>query len=447
MAISKNYRDIMIVDELGRIVYFTIDNLNFFELKPEELLGSKITMLYENLTDESSHMMYAIKTGNSTVDYCEELQTQTGKIVRQIASVYPLFNGDRTVGSIEFASYDEQFDTLKPGDHHASDSDMQDTQFTLDDMIGEHKSMLLLKSKIKKIAPIESPVLICGKTGTGKEMVAQSIHNCSNRKNGPFISLNCSALPENLLESLLFGTAKGSFTGAEDRKGIFEISNGGTLFLDEINSLPFGLQAKVLTAIEEKSIRRIGGSETIHLEVRIMAACNMNADLLLQEKQLRDDLYFRLSVIQLNLPDLKDRGNDIAILANHFVAMYNKKFHRSIARLSTEVIALLMKHAWPGNVRELKNTIEGLFISVLEEKIQVKDLPEFVNSEHPIDLKAVEIIGLSAFMQNEEKRILSDAYKSAGWNYNKAAGALNISVQLMKYKIEKFDLMQNRNDA
>ena len=256
------------------------------------------------------------------------------------------------------------------------------TIFTIDDIITVNPKMLEIKDKISRVAKTDSSVLIYGKTGTGKEVVAQAIHNMSKRYNAPFVALNCGAIPATLLESILFGTVKGSFTGSNDTQGFFEQANGGTLFLDEINSLDVSMQGKLLKAIEDKTIRRIGGNKNIELDLRIISATNESPEVLMSEKRLRKDLFYRLGVVEMNIPALSERKEDIPGLTDYFIDLYNNKMDIYINRVQPQVLDCFYKYDWPGNIRELKNAIETTYNNVTSSEIQVKDLPARISSYH-----------------------------------------------------------------
>jgi len=441
----EEYKDIVIVDKNGKILYCNIENLGFFNLKPEALIGTKVTMLYENLTDETSTLMRAVRYNEAIINYVQELETSDGRRPQQISNTYPISDGNHVVGAIEFANYEyegyaSQKTKKNPG---VQNNKSNGTRYTLDDIITNHVLMKQIKNKVLKISGMDSPVLICGKTGTGKEMVAQSIHNTSNRREAAFVSLNCGALPESLLEGLLFGTTKGSFTDAEDKMGIFEASQGGTLFLDEINSLPLTLQAKILKAIEDKFIRRVGGYEEISLNVRIIAACNVNSEDLLKNNHLRPDLYFRLSVILLDLPVLKERSGDTLLLGNHFIEENNKTYHRNVKQLSKELEEILFNYDWPGNVRELKNTIEGAFHKTNNDEILPEHFPlRFLHRKNTGELGLGES-NLKELLEKKEKRILENCMLKNNYDGKTVSHELKISRQLLKYKLDKFHITYN----
>ena len=234
--------------------------------------------------------------------------------------------------------------------------------FRLDDIITQNPEMLTLKDTVQRVAANTSPVLIWGETGTGKELFAQSLHSHSSRARGPFVAQNCAAIPTTLLESTLFGTTRGSYTGAENRKGLLKQADGGTLFLDEVNSMDLSLQAKILKAIEEKRFRPVGGEQDVHSDVRIVSAMNVDPITAVREGLLRRDLFYRLGVVQLALPPLRKRPEDIPLLTDFYVEQYNRNMGRAISGVSELVRNALLAYDWPGNVRELQHTMERVVI-------------------------------------------------------------------------------------
>jgi len=241
-----------------------------------------------------------------------------------------------------------------------------------DFIISEDPVMLQNLEKIEQIAESEAPVLILGETGTGKELIARAVHDISNRSTSPFICVNCAAIPEPLFESELFGHEKGAFTGAiATKKGKFELAHRGTLFLDEIGEIPLSMQVKLLRAIQEKSIERVGGTQSIKLDIRIVAATNVNLENMVNNKSFRSDLFYRLNVFPIHLPPLRKRRNDIPILVNFFLNKYNKKYHKQIEMISNKALNLLKSYDWPGNIRELENTIERAVITAKDDQLNV----------------------------------------------------------------------------
>lgn len=264
-------------------------------------------------------------------------------------------------------------------------------------IIGESQEIKLLLEKIKKIANTPTNVLLLGETGTGKELFARAIHEASYRKKKPFVAINCASLPENLLESELFGFVKGAFTGATiDKKGLLEIADGGTVFLDEIGDLPLSLQAKLLRVLEDREIRPLGSVTSKKVDLRFISATNKDLMEEIRVGKFREDLYFRLNVITLRIPPLRERGKDIEILAHHFMRKFSLKIGKNIKKIDPLALQLLYRHSWPGNIRELQNVIEQAVVFSEEETILPEDLPEYLRTpeklfEKPKDLPLLSI--------------------------------------------------------
>ena len=275
MKINSDFKDITIVNKAGNIEYIKVCNSDFFGFLPDESIGKNFYQIYTNVHQETSTFMRAIYNGEVFHNHSQILETLDGRIIRQYEDVYTIKRYDETVAAMELANYDEHADIIKSVDEKQRKE--KDETFSLESLVGSSQEMMKLKRKISKIADADSSVLIMGQTGTGKELAARVIHACSNRRNSPFIYVNCSALPENLLEGLLFGIEKGSFTDAEKKDGLFKLADNGTIFLDEMDSMPLSIQAKLLKAIEEKSIRPLGSNQVIYVNVRIIAASGSDA--------------------------------------------------------------------------------------------------------------------------------------------------------------------------
>lgn len=440
------YKNVVIVDEKGKIKYFSENNLSMYDLCFDNIMGTEVTSLYKNLDKNNSSMMAALKTGNSYVNLEQDLKTKKNRVVSQVGSTYPLIEEGKVVGSIEYgvivSSIPKKWGSISENQNQHQHRE-NGTYFTLDDIITRNTKMLELKEKIKKSSRMDSSVLIYGKTGTGKELVAQSIHNCSNRKDKPFISQNCGAIPENLFEGLLFGTVKGSFTGAEDKMGIFEQANGGTIFLDEINSLSQFAQVKLLSAIEQKRIRRIGGDKDIPLDIRVIAALNEEPHKLIEEERLRSDLYYRLSVVQIDIPDLSLRRDDIELISNYYIEKYNQMLGTKVKPISSDLLEIFKNYRWEGNVRELKNIIEGAFNNILSDRITIEDIPSRIIENkiqsHSSVLEDTER-SLKSYLENQEKNIIIEVYKKNNYNLKESAKSLRLSSQLLRYKLDKYGI-------
>jgi transcriptional regulator with PAS, ATPase and Fis domain len=313
------------------------------------------------------------------------------------------------------------------------------TSFTTLDMIGYSSVIKKFISNIKKVAGSDFPVLIEGETGSGKELASRGIHECSSRKDSPFVIVNCGAISPELIESELFGHEKGAFTGATtQRRGAFEIAHGGTIFLDEIGELPYRLQPKLLRALEQKDIKRVGGNDSILVDVRILAATNRNLARELSEKRFRDDLYFRISTITLTVPPLRDRREDILPIAMHFLSDAAFRANRPVPELSGPAVELLSSYDWPGNVRELRNAIQRAVVMSDSLSLLPRDF-SFLRSAHsdtsPEDIDQ----SLSRWEQSEKTNILSELSRQKG-NKTRTARELGIAKSTLFEKLKKYGI-------
>ncbi|MCB0414681.1 MAG: sigma-54-dependent Fis family transcriptional regulator [Bdellovibrionales bacterium] len=321
-------------------------------------------------------------------------------------------------------------------------------EYSFQNFIGNSDPMHRIFDLIKRVAQAPTNILITGESGTGKEMVAKAIHYNGPLKDRPFVTVNCGAIPENLMESEMFGHKKGSFTGAVvDKTGLFEVASGGILFLDEVGELPVNIQVKLLRAIQEKVIRRVGGTDDIHIDVRIMAATNRNLEEMITQGTFREDLFYRLNVIKIETPSLRERKDDIPVLANHFLQKYNDRLGKKIGKISDEAMEILKKYSYPGNVRELENIIERTVALEGGASILPESLPPFVEtpsgrkmaSSHEIEVTE-DGIDLDKVMGQIEKELLIKAIHTANGIKKRAAKLLNISFRSMRYRVEKYNL-------
>lgn len=372
-----NYFDEAIIfDDNAIAVYYYNNRTDINPIGEEEIVGKHLMEIFPELQNENSTVMKALISGISTYNMQQKVKLYTGQYVTRMTTTIPISEEGKITGAVE-VSRNMKFD-YRRNIYITPDTGRRSRQlFSVDDIISCCSEMKCVKDKIKKVSETDSPVMIYGRTGTGKEMVAESIHTGGKRKNQAFISQNCAAIPETLLESILFGTVRGSFTGAEDRPGLFESADGGTLFLDEINNMPLSLQSKILKAIEEQKITRVGDYEPHSINVRIIAATNEEPIELVKSMKLREDLYYRLRVVQINLPTLNERKGDISLLTEYFIKKYNKIMHKNILGLDEDTTQMFSARDWKGNIRELENTIECAFNFSDEPYIHLSDIPWF----------------------------------------------------------------------
>ncbi len=316
-------------------------------------------------------------------------------------------------------------------------------RYKLENIVGKNPRMFEVYKRIGRVVGNKATVLIRGETGTGKELVARAIHFNGILKDGPFIPVDCASLPKDLLESELFGHEKGAFTGAIARKlGKFELASGGTLFLDEIGNLNITTQAKLLRVLQEKKIERVGGTELIKIEVRIVAATHQNLEKAVGEGSFREDLYYRLNVVLISLPPLRERKDDVPLLVEHFLHRYRSESGGRLKYVPPPTMDLLMRYNWPGNVRELENVIERALVMGKGDTIFAQDLPSEIQKIS--DLSCLTLpsgrLSLKERVGELEKELITDVLKETGWVQTKAAKLLGISRRIMRYKMEKYGI-------
>jgi DNA-binding NtrC family response regulator len=312
-------------------------------------------------------------------------------------------------------------------------------KYSFKNMVGKSKKMKEIYSLIEKVSATDSTVLITGESGTGKEMAARAVHLLSRRWENPFVSLNCGALPENLLESELFGHVKGSFTGAiANKKGMFEVAEKGALFLDEVGEMSPWTQVKLLGAIQDKIVRKVGGTEEIPVDVRIIAATNQNLKKKIEEEKFREDLFYRLNVISFEMPPLREKKEDLPLLVSHFLKNYCKKMGKKMKRIVPEVMNIFESYSWPGNVRELENLIERIVITITEES-----LPEELLKPHKkpeTNLLFNQGFRLNSHLDDIAQDYIREARQAANGNLKETASLLGVSYRTLRYLIDKYGL-------
>lgn len=317
-------------------------------------------------------------------------------------------------------------------------------KYGMNNMVGKSKKMLEVYNLIEKIAGTDSTVLISGESGTGKEIAARAIHFHSRRRERPFVSINCGALPENLLESELFGHVKGSFTGAiANKKGMFETAEKGTLFLDEVGEMSPWTQVKLLRTLQDKRVRRVGGTEEFPIDVRIIGATNQDLKKRIEEGKFREDLFYRLNVISLELPPLRNRKEDIPLLVNHFLSKYCDKMGRDMKRMAPRVMKVFESYSWPGNVRELENSIERVIAIEERETITESSLPEELISPQREQDRSYEVkpgFDLNATLDDISRTFVQQALQRTNGNLKETATLLGINYRSLRYLIEKLGL-------
>ena len=438
---------VQIIDHNGVIVYNNSFAQKIDGIERDNVEGRYLLEVYPSLTVDSSTLLNVIRHGEPIYNKEQTFINYKGEKITTLNTSIPIKARGRIVGAMEIS---RDITTVKKMSEKIVDlqsrlytvaeegveAEERTAKYSFDDIIGRNKDMIKLQSLAIKAAETDVSVMIGGDTGTGKELFVQAIHNHSRRKDRPFIAQNCAALPANLLEGILFGTAKGGFTGAEDRPGLFELANGGTLFLDEINSMPLELQSKLLRVLQDKRIRRVGSIDTIDVDVRIISAINVSPNHALEERQLRRDLFYRLNVVFLEIPSLKNRRDDIPILTNFFIDKFNKRFNKEVQGVDDQVMRLFMDYSWDGNVRELEHLLEGVISIIDKNTIGLEDLPMKFKSFKNKDMD----LSLNGILEMKEKELIRTALLESEGNITRAAEILKIPRQTLQYRMKKLGI-------
>ncbi|HDR7915484.1 TPA: sigma 54-interacting transcriptional regulator [Bacillus wiedmannii] len=437
---------IHIINEESKTIIYNRKMMEIESMERSDVLYKSPLEVFAFEENKNSTLIEALKLGKTNKNIKQTYFNNKGQEITTINNTFPIIENGKIKGAIEISTEISHFkQTMK-----TNLSRKQNNKFTFDHIIGDSNALQSVITEAKRVIRTSSSILLVGETGTGKELFAQSIHNESQRSTKPFISQNCAAIPDTLMESLLFGTNRGAFTGAIDKAGLFEEANGGTLLLDEINSLSPALQAKLLRAIQEKTIRRIGGTQEKEIDVRIIVTINEDPLEAITHNRLREDLYYRLSVVTLCLPPLRERKEDIPDLVQHFIEKYNIQFGLGVTDLDVHVREFLYAYDWPGNVRELEHIIEGSMNLVEDENIitafhlptrfreQIKK--EFTMQPSLTNNDADAPKTLKHTIEAMEKNYINQILTEYHGNISQAAKFLGLSRQNLQYRIKKLHL-------
>ena len=449
---------IHIIDRNGVTVFYSRGLEKIERNKASLVVGKHISETYR-LDEESSILLKVLKSGKAITNHRTTYYTRKGNEISIITNTYPLFDGDNQeiIGAVSvnsnITSNKQLVDTVIHLQRQLySNPTKNGTRYSFGDIIGDSSAIRNAVQLAKRIAVNMSPVLIYGETGTGKELFAQSIHNHSIRSKGPFVAVNCAAIPATLLESVLFGTVKGAFTGAEDKVGLFEEADKGTLFLDEISSMEISLQSKLLRVLESKTVRRLGGKTDIIINPRIISAINIDPQAAIKKNLLRQDLYFRLAVVTLSIAPLREKAVDIAPLTSYFINSTRRIMNKKVESASAEVINLFLKHNWPGNVRELQHAVEHS-LNYAEDQarlIELKHIPPHLLQKYGDSEYDTNIDGFNSesFSNNDLKRVLQKieleivkkALNNNDNNITRTARSLGMSRQNLQQRIKRLSI-------
>jgi len=433
IAILHSITDgVLTVDKEWRVTSFNSAAEKITGFRTQDVIGKHCYHIFQSKTcKENCPLRKTMNTNIPVYDYELEIINARGETIPiSVNTALLVDEADNIVGGVE------TFRDLSTYKHLREELNQR---YNFGNIIGKDKKMREIYSLLKTISVTDTTVLIMGETGTGKELVARAIHHNSPRKHRPFIKVDCTALPETLLESELFGYKKGAFTDARaDKPGKFELADGGTIFLDEIGDLPPSIQSKLLRVLEEHAFEPLGAVKTAKVDVRVVAATNRDLQEAIRQGRFREDLYYRLHVVPITIPPLREKPEDIPLLIDHFVETFNKKFGKTITGVSQDAMDILVDYAWPGNVRQLEHAIEHAFIHCKGRTIQTKHLPEEIKQKQSplVD----RIFDKEAPIQEIEREVVLEALKRNNWNKKKAARALRISYVTLWRKMKKFNI-------
>lgn len=448
-----NYTDtILICDIDGKVLYYEDYNDEINMIRNENAVGRTVFELYPFFHRDEFILFRAMDTKSVIVNEVQEFEVN-GIPKKSLTSAYPLINNTGVIGcmvmSVELGS--------SPGKKKKTSVS---SKYNFEDIITQNRDFINSFEKLRLLSQGNANILIYGETGTGKELIAHTIHANSPRHRKPFVIQNCAAIPNNLIESILFGSSKGSFTGAVDKPGLFEVAEGGTLFLDEVNSLSLELQGKLLRAIENRAIRRVGESFERESNVRIITSTNENLDYMVQNGQFRKDLFFRLNVASFFVPPLRERRDDIPLLCKYYINYYSTVLNHKITGLSSETLEFFQKYPWEGNIRELKNVIEYSCTIKKAGEITPADIPDYMrknkklradsgtvkgNTDVVFDFSPQKYIkphsSLASQIEALEKDILESTLKQNRYSITDTAKELQIARQTLYNKLKKYGLL------
>ena len=441
-VLNNIHNGVVITDPDGKVIFFSRTYGNFLGIDPKEVIGKHCTEVIEN-----SRMHLVAKTEIPEIDHPHRIMGQD-MVVQRI----PIKMGDRVIavyGQVMFKDV-RDVHTLarklnllesKVEFYEKELESLRSSKYTINNIVGKTEGIVELKKLALKAAATNAPVLLIGESGTGKELFAHAIHHSSERRRYPFIRLNCAAIPKDLLEAELFGYEPGAFTGAgsKGKPGKFELAHQGTIFLDEISDLPLEMQPKLLRVLEEKEMERLGGTRLTKCDFRLIAAANENLEGCVEDGKFRKDLYYRLNVIPIQIPPLRQRKEDIPIIAEHLIQILNKDLGTHVTKISHDVLNIFQNYDWPGNVRELANILERTIYITEGDTIQFRHLPFFLQSmrEGPAKLQHTLLKNLREDM---EKEALLHAIRISNDNKNKAAKLLGIHRTALYKKMKKLNI-------
>lgn len=455
--IEKLYDGVLLSDKYGKVVIYNPAMEELEEMKAKDMIGQYIWDAYGYSDKSKSEHMSVQMSGIPIINRYKAHAFNNGKPIYKSYSTYPIEKDGEIIGVYSISKNESKLQSLLAEtvelkrqfggkNKEEGSTKYNGTNFTFADIIGSSQKIKKLIQEAQSIAWLNNNILIVGETGTGKEVFAQSIHNYGKRNTEPFIGINCSAIPENLLESILFGTVKGAFTGAIDSSGLFEEAGEGTLFLDELNSMPINMQTKLLRVLQEKAVRRVGGKDMHPIKCRVISAMNEDPYLLMEEGRLRQDLYYRIAGYNLVIPPLRDRDEDIFDFTKFFISKNNINLGKNISEISNNLKSFMKGYKWEGNIRELDHFVENIMVrtdnndSFLRETNIPEYILEIMNEDSTNKIDDINTNSLEEKINEYEKYLIIEYLGNNKWNVSKTAKELGITRQSLIYRMRKLNL-------
>lgn len=456
-ALDQVTDGVQIYDKNACAVYFNRASRSISHIPSGVSVEGRHLLDLYNLDETISTTMTALQTKAPVIDRVDSFRANdfSAAPIASANTSYPIFREGELLGAVVFEQTAEiverNMKKMEATGKALSAFSQRPPKisfsgYTFDNVIGSCPKLREAVELARRVAPQDSPVLLVGETGTGKEIFAQSIHRSSRRRGGKFLAINCAAVPETLIESLLFGTKRGSFTGSEDKAGYLEEAAGGTLFLDELNSMSLAMQSKILRVLQEKTFRRVGGSQDLRLDVRVISSCNEDPFKAVAENTFRQDLFYRLSTVMIELPPLREHLEDLEELIRYHLEATAYQFVHAVTRIDPEVIAVLRAYHWPGNVRELFHVLDYAQNVTDSQVMEVRHLPPYLlkhRSEPAAPLPAIDFSRetLQGLMDGYERQVIAQALDHCGYNISRTAQTLGILRQSLQYRIRKYGLI------
>ncbi|TJX66919.1 PAS domain-containing protein [Soehngenia saccharolytica] len=454
--VENLYDGVLLSDKDGKVVIYNKAMEDLERKSKDQMIGKYIWDAYGYSDKNKSEHMQVLKTRKPIVNRYKAHAVHNGKPVYKSYSTYPIILNGTTIGVYSISKDETKLQNLLSEIAELKRNFFKDdnleksifnngTRFTFSDIIGSSDIMKKLIKEAEALSWLDNSVLLVGETGTGKEVFAQSIHNFGKRQRFPFIGINCSAIPENLLETILFGSVKGAYTGAVDSSGLFEEADEGTLFLDELNTMPLNMQTKLLRALQEKSVRRVGGKETFPLKCRIISAMNEDPYELIEKGRLRQDLFYRISGYNLYIPPLNKREGDIFEISDYYIKKFNKAMNKNIIGIENSLKQVMKSYNWPGNIRELEHFIENIMVRSLdnEKYLRLDNIPDYLKEIIFNDNKESVISqsnDIDSSINEFERKMILEALEKNKWNVTKTAKYLKITRQSLIYRMRKHNI-------